>query len=341
MLCNTSRVTQVRRVAPPKDRRGVNQVAKILCIDTDERYGKYVCSQLKEAGHVCLLDKRGERALQLIEQNSIDLVITEVMLPDVCGFEICRRVRAHPQLFTLPVILMSTMASEDEVHHGLTQGADDYLAKPFQGNMLVSRVNEQLRSAAAGLQPDAITGLAGAKMIKAVIQQAITQKTAFATAYIELENIAEFGKVAGEANRDKALRHISRIIKRHGEVLNSSLFHAAHIGTGHFVCVLAPDPAAQYCEQVAKNWENHLPEFYDLVGMKMPKKSRSSTGIGGTPLLNILICLTDSRISGARSVTEYFELLAQLRHKASQEGATGLYADNRQSSKKKKATARS
>jgi len=283
-----------------------------------------------------MLDSRGDRVLKMIEQHSIDIVIAEVMLPDVCGFEICRRIRAHADFFMVPVILYSSMASDDEVQHGLDQGADDYLAKPFDAKTLVARVNEQLKAAYIASQPDQITGLSSAKMLKAVIQRNITQKIPFATAYVELDNIAEFGKFAGDAPRDKALRHISRILDRYGKALESPIFHAAHMGLGHFVCVMQPEYVVPYCERISQSWESHLPEFYDSVGFKMPKASAAEMKNARTvPLLGLIMCITDSELSGADSVKDYFDVLAQLRKKAVSEGGTGLHIDHRKVKRKK------
>lgn len=312
------------------------KVANILCIDTDRHFGKFICAHLKDAGHSCILDSRGDRVLKMIEHHSVDIVIAEVMLPDVCGFEICRRIRAHAEFFMVPVILYSSMASEDEVHHGLDQGADDYLTKPFDTKTLAARVNEQLKAAYHASQPDPTTGLSSAKMIKAIIQRNITQKIPFATAYVELDNIAEFGKFAGDAHRDKALRHISRILERYGKALESPQFHAAHMGLGHFVCVMQPEFIVPYCERIAQSWESHLPEFYDSVGLKMPKASAAEMKNARTvPLLGLIMCITDSELSGADSVKDYFDVLAQLRKKAVAEGGSGLHVDHRKTRKKR------
>ncbi len=324
------------RAATPEI-KGDLQVAKILCVDTDRHFGSFVCAHLKDAGHSCMLDSRGDRVIRMIEQHGIDLIIAEVMLPDVCGFEICRRIRAHAELFTLPIILMSSMASQSEIAHGLAQGADDYLAKPFDTKTLVARVTEQLKAAHHAAEPDPATGLASAKMIKAVIQRNITQKIPFATAYIEMDNIAEFGKFAGDAHRDKALRHIARILDRYGKLLESPRFKTAHMGLGHFVCVMEPDSVVPYCERVAESWEKHLPDFYDLVGLKMPKTAAAIASSRAVPLLKLIICATNSELSGADSVKEYFDVLAQLRKKAVAQGDTGIYLDHRKTRKKRQA----
>ena len=87
-------------------------------------------------------------------------------MPDVCGFEICRRVRADHGLFTTPVMLVSQMAAEEEIQHGLAQGADDYLAKPFDFNLLQGRIMSLLANSASVGETDALTGLVGHKLKK-------------------------------------------------------------------------------------------------------------------------------------------------------------------------------
>lgn len=312
-------------------------MAKLLCIDTDRHFGKFVCAHLKDAGHSCILDSRGDRVLKMIKQHGVEIVVAEVMLPDACGFEICRRIRSHPEFFTIPVILISAMASEDEVQHGLSQGADDYLTKPFEPEVLVQRVNEQLRTAKEATQPDKITGLSSAKMIKAVIQRNLTQGIPFATAYIELDHSADFGKFAGNDHRNKALRHLSRILDRYGKALESPRYYAAHMGLGHFICVMESEFVVPYCERISLSWEKHLPEFYQSVGLKMPKGAAAEVkNSRSVPLLSLTTCVTDSDLTGAHSFKEYFEVLEQLRRKASAQGGTGLHLDHRKARKKKR-----
>ena len=174
-------------------------------------------------------------------------------------------------------------------------------------------------------------------MIKGIIQRNITQKIPFATAYIELDNIADFGKYAGDEHRNKALRHISRILERYGNALESPHFHAAHMGLGHFICVMEPEFVVPYCERIFLSWENHLPEFYESVGLKMPKKPTTVKNSRTVPLLMLTICVTDSELTGASSFKEYFEVLEQLRKKANNQGGAGIHLDHRKARKKKRA----
>ncbi len=248
------------------------------------------------------------------------------MLPDICGFEVCRRIRAHPDLFTLPVILMSSMCAEEEIRHGYAQGADEYLTKPFEPQHLVGHVASQLQNASLVAQADPITNLFNQKKFKVALQRHINLKSRFALVYTELLSITPFAREVGTEKRDKALRHLARLIERYGDRLASEFFCAAHMGGGHFVCLLEPKHADTFCKGVINGWARHLPEFYDSIGFN-PDSSQNH----GVSPLSLTLCVTDSASSGARNAQEFFDVLAQLRKKAIASGNGGIYFDHRKS----------
>lgn len=274
-----------------------------------------------------MLESRGERALPVILEHNVELIITEVMLPDMCGFEICRRIRTHPQIYALPVLLISSMCAEDEVQHGFAQGADEYLIKPCDAQILLGRVSEQLRNAASSSQLDPITKLANPKMLKISIQRHINTKTRFAIVYIELMSLNAFTHTMGEEARKKALKHLAWLLKRYGKRLNSDIFYAAHAGSGHFVCITAPEHAEIFSESVLQGWHKHLPELYEAVGFNPNAKNVSQSSFP----LSLMVCVTDSTASGARTAQEFFDVLAHLRKKSISSGDGGICFDHRKS----------
>ena len=89
----------------------------------------------------------GREALQTITERPPDLVVLDLMLPQVDGLEVCRLLRAHDATSGIPIIMLTARAEESERIVGLELGADDYLAKPFSPNELVARVRALLRRA--------------------------------------------------------------------------------------------------------------------------------------------------------------------------------------------------
>ncbi|MDO9458698.1 MAG: phosphate regulon transcriptional regulator PhoB [Alphaproteobacteria bacterium] len=87
----------------------------------------------------------GASALELVEEETPDLVVLDWMLPEMSGIEVCRRIRARPESRSLPVIMLTARGEENDRVRGLENGADDYLVKPFSQAELVARIRALLR----------------------------------------------------------------------------------------------------------------------------------------------------------------------------------------------------
>ena len=120
-------------------------MSQVLVVDDDDTVAKVVLDYLARAGHVAARAADGRRALESLERKVPDLVVLDLMLPEIDGLEVCRRVRGqHPDL---PVIMLTALGEEDDRIAGLEVGADDYLTKPFSPRELVLRVESVLRRA--------------------------------------------------------------------------------------------------------------------------------------------------------------------------------------------------
>jgi len=118
---------------------------KVLVVDHDKNTAHYVCRCLEIAGYDALQAHDGETALQAIRHEKPDLVVLEPLLPDQDGLELIRIIRVDPRFVRLPIIVLSTRASEADKRLGLDTGADDYVAKPFNSHELTARVGAVLR----------------------------------------------------------------------------------------------------------------------------------------------------------------------------------------------------
>lgn len=119
----------------------------VLVVDDERKIRDLVRSYLEHEGYAVLVADSGQRALEAIERATPDLVILDLMLPDLTGEEVARTVRAHSDV---PIIMLTAKASEDDRVAGLRLGADDYLTKPFSPRELVARVEAVLRRASGG-----------------------------------------------------------------------------------------------------------------------------------------------------------------------------------------------
>ncbi len=301
-------------------------MSKIVYIDWDERLSGVVRDFLGSSGHECVTVARGALACDTLREFGADIAIVEVMMPDICGFEICRRVRADREIFTTPVMLVSYMAADEEIQHGLAQGADDYLPKPLDSNQFLGRLMSLLANSATVNEPDALTGLVSHRLEKYSVQHRISARKPFALVCLELVNLVEFGHRAGIEARNKALRHAAKILAVCGKPMNDDAFRPAHMGAGHFMCLVQPDMADKYCGWVHNAWQEHLPELYSSLGLNLPTEGDRSPN--PVPLVSALVYYTVCSSRAGGSVQECFETLASIRDHARRVG-DGIYADRR------------
>lgn len=119
--------------------------ARIQVVEDDETIAELLTYNLEREGYTVLLAENGEDALIDIRTQKPDLVLLDWMLPDMSGIDITRQMRFDPQLKSIPIIMLTARADEDDRVHGLDVGADDYVTKPFSMRELQSRIKRQLK----------------------------------------------------------------------------------------------------------------------------------------------------------------------------------------------------
>jgi DNA-binding response OmpR family regulator len=118
---------------------------RILIVEDDRDIGELVARYLTKAGFTVELLGSGREALTAIAARPPDVLVLDLMLPQVSGMEICRIVRSAEATASIPIIMLTARAEESERIAGLETGADDYMGKPFSPNELVARVRALLR----------------------------------------------------------------------------------------------------------------------------------------------------------------------------------------------------
>ena len=121
---------------------GVYMNEKILIVDDEKEIADLIEVYLKNDGYTVYKFYNGMDALKCIHETELDLAIIDVMLPDIDGFQICRKIREQ---FYYPIIILTAKVEDRDKIMGLTIGADDYITKPFNPLEVAARVKTQLR----------------------------------------------------------------------------------------------------------------------------------------------------------------------------------------------------
>ena len=114
----------------------------ILIVDDDPKALRFLKAALSKAGYTAITSNNARDALSILVHTPINLIIADVMMPDIDGNEFCRIVRADKALEYVPIIFLSAKSSVDDVAQGLVAGGDDYLTKPIKIKELLSKIEE-------------------------------------------------------------------------------------------------------------------------------------------------------------------------------------------------------
>jgi two-component system phosphate regulon response regulator PhoB len=123
------------------------RVAKspILIVEDEPDIAQLIQFHVEREGHDTLLADSGAQALDLVREKSPQLVILDIMLPDLDGLEVCKKLKRDPATADIPIIMVSARGEESDVVVGLELGAEDYVTKPFSPRVLIARIKRTLR----------------------------------------------------------------------------------------------------------------------------------------------------------------------------------------------------
>ncbi len=123
-------------------------MAKILIAEDSATAVELIKRTLSPLGHQIVIANDGENAERLILDEKPDLIILDIIMPRMNGFQLCRSLRSNPGFKDLPIIMITSMDRESDRYWGLKQGASEYLVKPVDPNLLLDRVKAYLPTAA-------------------------------------------------------------------------------------------------------------------------------------------------------------------------------------------------
>lgn len=117
----------------------------ILIVDDDELMRSLLIEIITPFNLRLITAQRGDQALQLAQQHLPDLILLDVMLPDMNGFEVCQRLRDDPATAQIPIVMITALNDREAKIHGFEAGADEFITKPFDPGELQARINTVLR----------------------------------------------------------------------------------------------------------------------------------------------------------------------------------------------------
>ena len=235
----------------------------ILVVDDDPDIARFVEVNLRSAGYDVAVATDGEAALDRAGAMRPDLVLLDVMMPRLDGFEVAQRLRKNPQTANTSIIMLTAKALSADKVTGLQSGADDYIIKPFDPIELLARVKGTLRRAKEMRNLSPLTGLPGNIRIQDEVERQVREERAFAVLYCDLDNFKAYNDQKGFVRGDRLIQATARIIQDAVVGHDGAHGFVGHVGGDDFVVVVSPEVAEAAAKAICDAFDAARSEFYE------------------------------------------------------------------------------
>lgn len=303
----------------------------ILVVDDDRNLRKIIQTNLELAGYFVTTAASGDEALRVLDDAQPDLVVLDVMMPMMDGYEVARRIRRHPSNTHVPIIMLTAKSEVDDKIAGFDAGADDYMTKPFGPQELLARVKAKIRRVEVDSSLSPLTRLPGNLAIEAELRRRIEDAEPFAVLYLDLDNFKAFNDVYGFTHGDEAIQLVAStavdVVRRRGTTLD----FVGHIGGDDFIIVTLPDRSEEIAREIIDAFDSDIRALYkaqDLRQGYIETRDRRGT-LNRFPIMSLSIAIISSEQRPLENYAQVGEAAAELKRYAKSIGGSAYVKDKR------------
>ena len=235
----------------------------ILVVEDDVDVADMLNAYFRVQGYEVLTANWGEDAILSCSKTLPDLVILDIRLPDIDGFEVARRLRSNRRTKDVPIIFLTERRTRKDRLQGLELGADDYLTKPFDVQELRLRVRNALRRVAQGNLTNPVTNLPEGPLVDERMKECLNQ-TGWAILVISLINLDKFREAYGFVASDDVLKAISLMIHNAVREIGNPNDFVGQLSPTSFLLVTSPAVLQNLSERIRTRMGQALDYFYPL-----------------------------------------------------------------------------
>ncbi len=207
---------------------------------------------------------RGRDALEKTRQVLPHLIVLDIMLPDIDGYEVCRTLRTNTRTSHIPVIFLTQKDERSDKLQGLELGADDYITKPFDIEELKLRVQGAIRRAERESLTDPRSGLPAGRLIEEQLRRIIREKS-WALLDLRINNFEAFKDVYGFVAGDDVMRFASMLIGEVVDELGTSNDFIGHAGGDNFIIITTNEAAPLIRQKIKDRFAEEVQSHYNFI----------------------------------------------------------------------------
>ncbi len=293
---------------------------KILIVEDELDIANMLSVYFEAEGHETLITVQGQDAVDMCREKMPNLVVLDINLPDIDGYEVCRRLREHLRTSHIPIIFLTQRDERSDKIAGLELGADDYITKPFDLEELGLRVQNALDRATRESLTNATTGLPSGGLIEEQLKLLLGRDDEWAVLYVGIDGLNPFNEVYGFVAGEHVLRFAALILNETVSKLGTLDDFAGHIGGNDFIVFTVPEKSQEIRDEIVRRFDEEVQTFYSFKDRErgyiemadaQGKKQR-------IPLMTMSIGEIDNETAQFSDIMEITEKAAEARRRAVQ-----------------------
>ncbi len=250
---------------------------KIFIVEDDVDLSEMLSAYFRVQGYDVRHAIRGEDAVEFISEDVPDVVVLDIRLPDIDGYEVCRRLRRARRTQNLPVIFLTEKRERDDKLAGLELGAVDYITKPFDVQELRLRVRNALRRARLSTLLNPVTGLPEGILVQERLEQVVRQSD-WGIVLAGIRGLNKFRDKYGWVAADDVSRAVTLMITNAVQEAGGEDDFVAHADTGDFIILTTADRSRKVAERCLVRLQPSIQYFYPALERQrlseMPESER-------------------------------------------------------------------
>lgn len=235
----------------------------LLIVEDDLDVADMLTAYFRVQGYEVQTVNWGEDAVRACQASAPELVILDIRLPDIDGYEVARRLRTDRRTKEIPIIFLTDRRSRADRLQGLELGADDYITKPFDVQELRLRVRNALRRFTQGTLTNPVTNLPEGVLVDERLTECLTTE-GWAILLIAVENLDSFRDAYGFVASDDVLRALSLMIHNAVREVGSTSDFVGQYSPIEFILVTTPATLSDLSERIVSRLDQSLDYFYPL-----------------------------------------------------------------------------
>jgi len=235
---------------------------RLMIVEDDTDISNMLRIYFQSQNYDVIVAQRGEDALEMCRQQLPNIIVLDIMLPDMDGYDVCRRLRGNLRTSHIPIIFLTQKDERSDKIHGLELGADDYITKPFDLEELKLRVKNAMTRAQYESLTNATTGLPSGRLIEDQLRRLIRRDN-WGIIYVGIQGFSDFKDEYGFVAGEEVLRFTGMVLGKAVDNEGTPNDFIGHIGGDDFIIIAEKDRVEAIVEDARRRFDAEIGTHYD------------------------------------------------------------------------------